>query len=128
MPRNGSNGRGKANYSKINMKPPKWATKEYKPVFRMQSEANPNFQSQESSMPNFQTLSQSQSKPLRNQTVSPRSEVPANIRGMNNSFTATPDLNNSMKLSKNKAFMDSAMRKLGQDNEQNFDKEVGFGE
>ena len=43
MPRNGSNGRGKANYSKINMKPPKWATKEYKPVFRMQSEANPNF-------------------------------------------------------------------------------------
>jgi hypothetical protein len=76
----------------------------------------------------YNTLSQSQSKPLRNQTVSPRSEVPANIRGMNNSFTATPDLNNSMKLSKNKAFMDSAMRKLGHDNEQNFDKEVGFGE
>ena len=47
---------------------------------------------------------------------------------MNNSFTATPDLNNSMKLSKNAAFMEAAMRKLGHDAEQNFDKEVGFGE
>ena len=39
LPRQGSNGRGKANYGgRINAKPPKWATKEYKPVFRMPSE------------------------------------------------------------------------------------------
>ena len=64
FPRAGSNGRGKASYGgKMSTKPPKWATKEYKPVFRMPSEQNPDFQGSDSNFglaPTFQTLSQSQ--------------------------------------------------------------------
>ena len=69
LPRQNSNGRGsmKPNYSgKMSTKPPKWATKEYKPVFRMPSEQNAEFKESDSvfppglGAPQFTTLSQSQ--------------------------------------------------------------------
>ena len=54
------------------------------------------------------------------------------MRGMNNSisnsFTATPDLNNSFKMSQNRgAFnIDSVVRKHGHDTDKTFDKEIGM--
>ena len=102
LPRQSSNGRGAIKAGgyggKMSTKPPKWATKEYKPVFRMPSEQNAEFKESDSvfpkglGAPQFSTLSQSQQKPLHAHSISPRSEVPPNIMNMNNSFHATPDL------------------------------------